>query len=493
MIIQGTIQTYVFNQTGGVVTDPINGSYLQAYCEFLGVTEPVNGSWLQALCNYFGITTPLYSSWTIALANYYGITQPLNATWWYALSQLGGGPPVVPIVADFTADNELPTEGEFVQFTDTSTENPTSWSWTFAGGTPSTSTAQNPLIEYNTAGTYTVSLTASKTGSADTNTKVDFIDVSEVAVIWNQNSNNWNDEIRKWAVPVAPVANFTSDTTTPNSAQNVQFTDTSTNMPTSWAWTFAGGIPATSTLQNPIVSFETIGGHTVSLQVTNLAGTDTKTVTDYINVNPVVADFTSDATIIFENSSINYTDTSTGAPNTWLWTLPGATPSTSTLQNPTIAYNTPGTYTVTLEASNAGSTDTEIKTNYITVNVIPIVADFNASSTTPNEGDSVTFTDTSTANPTAWSWTLPGGTPSTSTAQNPLIAYNTAGTYTVSLTASKTGSADTETKTNYITVVLVPSNLVIDSWEVGPFINNLNGKSTTQFSVSPFSNNLIKY
>ena len=74
MIIQSVQQTYVFNQTQGAVTEPVNGNWLQAYCEYLGITEPVNASWLQALCVNFGITAPLYGSWTIALANYYGIT-----------------------------------------------------------------------------------------------------------------------------------------------------------------------------------------------------------------------------------------------------------------------------------------------------------------------------------------------------------------------------------------------------------------------------------
>ena len=94
MIIQSVQQTYVFNQTQGAVTEPVNGNWLQAYCEYLGITEPVNSSWLQALCVNFGITAPLYASWTIALANYYGITQPLNASWWYAISQDPGIPAV---------------------------------------------------------------------------------------------------------------------------------------------------------------------------------------------------------------------------------------------------------------------------------------------------------------------------------------------------------------------------------------------------------------
>jgi M6 family metalloprotease-like protein len=79
-------------------------------------------------------------------------------------------------------------------------------------------------------------------------------------------------------------------------------------------------------------------------------------------------------------------------------------------------------------------------------------ADFTASATSIDVGDSVTFTDTSSNNPTSWSWTFNGGTPSSSTTQNPIITYNSAGTYTVSLTATNAVGGDTETKVDYITV-----------------------------------------
>jgi hypothetical protein len=91
-------QEYVQCASGGNVTAPVNGNWLQAYCEYLGITQPVNLSWLVALCNHFGITAPLYGSWTIALANYYGISSPAGyGTWWNAI-QAGvcGGTPVVP-------------------------------------------------------------------------------------------------------------------------------------------------------------------------------------------------------------------------------------------------------------------------------------------------------------------------------------------------------------------------------------------------------------
>ena len=83
----------------------------------------------------------------------------------------------------------------------------------------------------------------------------------------------------------------------------------------------------------------------------------------------------------------------------------------------------------------------------------PPVADFSASATSVSEGQSVTFTDLSTNNPTSWSWSFPGGSPSTGSTQNPTITYNTAGTYNVSLTSTNASGSDTETKTAYITVI----------------------------------------
>lgn len=80
-------------------------------------------------------------------------------------------------------------------------------------------------------------------------------------------------------------------------------------------------------------------------------------------------------------------------------------------------------------------------------------ANFSASATSILVGGSVNFTDLTTNNPTSWSWTFTGGTPSTSTSQNPTnIVYNTAGTYSVSLTATNASGNDTETKTGYIVV-----------------------------------------
>ena len=85
-------------------------------------------------------------------------------------------------------------------------------------------------------------------------------------------------------VPQPPVADFSGTPTTVTVGNNVQFTDLSSNNPTSWSWSFTGGTPATSTEQNPTVTYNTEGTYAVSLTATNAEGSNTKTVADYITV-----------------------------------------------------------------------------------------------------------------------------------------------------------------------------------------------------------------
>ena len=89
------------------------------------------------------------------------------------------------------------------------------------------------------------------------------------------------------------------------------------------------------------------------------------------------ADFTASTTDVSLGQSISFTDTSEGMVSSWNWTFEGATPSTSTEQNPTgIVYNTPGDYAVTLVITGpTGNTDQEIKQNYIHVTESVIMQD----------------------------------------------------------------------------------------------------------------------
>jgi len=82
---------------------------------------------------------------------------------------------------------------------------------------------------------------------------------------------------------------------------------------------------------------------------------------------PPVADFEGSPTNVFAGGNVVFTDLSSGFPTQWQWTFPGGSPSSSTLQNPVINYQVPGTYPVTLVVSNANGSDSEVKQGYITV------------------------------------------------------------------------------------------------------------------------------
>ena len=81
-----------------------------------------------------------------------------------------------------------------------------------------------------------------------------------------------------------PVASFDASDTLIAKHAGIQFTDQSTGNPDSWAWTFDGGVPATSTDQNPVVVYPTPGVYNVTLVVSNDSGSDSITQIDYITV-----------------------------------------------------------------------------------------------------------------------------------------------------------------------------------------------------------------
>lgn len=83
-----------------------------------------------------------------------------------------------------------------------------------------------------------------------------------------------------------PVADFTANVTTVAPGETVTFTDLSTNKPTTWAWTFEGGNPATSVEKTPTVTYAEPGTYNVSLTTGNVAGTSTAAEKiDYILVS----------------------------------------------------------------------------------------------------------------------------------------------------------------------------------------------------------------
>lgn len=88
------------------------------------------------------------------------------------------------------------------------------------------------------------------------------------------------------------------------------------------------------------------------------------------------ADFSTDRTTICVGDQIQFSDESYNLVNSWSWSFPGGSPTSASTQNPTVTYNTPGLYSVTLDASDGGTNDSEVKSNYIRVLLPPTTIPF---------------------------------------------------------------------------------------------------------------------
>ena len=152
-------------------------------------------------------------------------------------------------------------EGESVHFMDNSTGNITSWNWTFEGGNPSSSTEQNPVVTYDKAGSYTVSLTVGDGTTTSTVTREAYVNVESEAPI-AQVGLPQGAYLSPWVMMFVP-------TNVP-----LTFTDESTGNPSQWAWTFQGTDVLSSSEQNPTVTYLEPGNYGLKLEVTNDMGSN---------------------------------------------------------------------------------------------------------------------------------------------------------------------------------------------------------------------------
>ena len=251
---------------------------------------------------------------------------------------------------------------------------------------------------------------------------------------------------------------FEADTQNISAGETVSFTDLSVGEASKWNWTFEGGTPPTSVLQNPEVTYENPGTYGVTLEVSNADNSEVLEKEGFIVVSApdVTAAFEASKTNAIAGENVVFTDLSTGSPDSWNWEFisSAGTTVTSTEQNPVIAFDEAGIYSVKLTASNKDNSDEIVMADYVTVvDETAVEADFVAEQRNTYSGATIAFTDTSVGTATEWNWTFEGGTPSTSTEQNPEVTYDSPGTYKVTLMASNDSESSTEVKEEYITVV----------------------------------------
>lgn len=164
------------------------------------------------------------------------------------------------------------------------------------------------------------------------------------------------------------------------------------------------------------------------------------------------ANFTASSTSGTTSTTFTFTDSSINSPNTWYWTFGDTT--TSTLQNPTHTYAAAGTYTVTMTAYNAYGSNTQTRTDYITVTGGGGSAPVSNFSAAPNTGTApltVNFTDLSLNTPTSWDWNW-GDSTTHGTTQNPTHIYTASGLYSVTLTATNSIGSNSITQSNCISI-----------------------------------------
>lgn len=289
----------------------------------------------------------------------------------------GGNPPV----ANFTASATTVCVGSAINFTDQSTNTPTSWSWTFQGGTPPTSTSQNPSVTYTVAGTYSVSLTATNGDGSDTENKTGYITV------------NAKPTVTIAANPSATICSGSSVTLTASGAST-------------YAW--SGGETTASIIKNPI----SLTGYSVMGTDNNgCTNSASQVITTKSLPNPSIV--ANPATICSGSSA---TLTASGG-NSFVWSGSGET-TASVVKSPTI--NT--TYTVTSTAANGC---TKAVSKALVVKAPSLSMSKTDASCSQNNG-SATATPSGGRTPYTYSW-LPGG----ETTQS--IAGLAAGTYTCSV------------------------------------------------------------
>ena len=214
-------------------------------------------------------------------------------------------------------------------------------------------------------------------------------------------------------MPFIPVADFTHSATSCLNTP-IQFTDQSTTpggIIFSWIWDFGDG--SGSTQQNPTHQYSTPGTYDVSLVIENSLGCTDTVMQTIVIAPPPVAAFT--ATSACVNSNVSFTDQTSPAGTSWNWTFGDG--GSSTLQNPTHTYASPGTYNVTLVSTSAGGC---IDTVVNPVTVFPLPAINAGADQTICAGASTTL---SASGGTTYTWN-PGG--------------NTGGTITVSPTTGTT-------------------------------------------------------
>lgn len=383
-------------------------------------------------------------------------------------------------IANFGSNKQVICPGDVVNFSDLSSFVPTSWSWVFQGGTPATSTLQNPSITYNTAGTYSVSLSATNVNGTSVMTKTVYITVSP--------TNN--------ILPL--VEGFQGVAFPPTNWQNYD----AGNDGLVWTKNASVGKASTASLFYDNYNLNSAGIRD-EMRTPKYNFTGYTTIKMYFDVAYARYDAQysdSLAVMVSTNCGLSFTQVylKGGVPlstapdySTALFVPTAAQWRTDTVyltsyagnSNVMIALQNRGRYGQGLYIDNINITGA--------VAGLPPTANFAYAASNPCSGQAVNLTDMSTNLPTSYNWTMTGGTPNTSTAANPTVSYAAAGNYVVTLVATNS-NGNSAPMSQTITVGATPT-LAVTSPSICYGSNttvNASGASTYSWSTGASSNSI---
>lgn len=375
-----------------------------------------------------------------------------------------------PPVADFSASATAICAGTCIDFTNLGTYVAgATFSWDF--GNTLTSTLEDPTnICYNTAGTYTVSLTITDANGTDTETKTSYIvvtDPNSAGTDVNANACNNASVTLSTLLSGADAGGVWAETSgSPSGQFNTSTSVLNANGLTPGIYTF------TYTVSGPAPCGTDQAILTINVQDCSVSGP--------------TASFNVSSGTVCQGQSLIFNSNSTGSNiQSYSWSFGGGLPGTANTAGPhSVTFNTVGNFSVLLVVTDEfGATDDTLVTIQVISCSAPVAA-FGISDNDPCSGDCITFTNNSSSVSTpTYAWSFPGGSPSSSSAANPgPVCYNTPGTYTATLVV--TNSFGTASYSQDIDVLNPP---VIDVF--GTTIINLGetaviGANTTEGDIT---------
>lgn len=344
-----------------------------------------------------------------------------------------------PPIANFYTYPLVSCPNTLVNFLDSSIYQPTSWNWTFQGGTPATSTLTNPSVQWTTPGTYSVSLTVSNVNGNNTKTKLSYITISgPIApplvegfqslpfLPSNWVANNINNDNMDWQ-RITGLGGFgTSNACAMFDNYNYQVAGDRDEMRTP-KYIFSNVANARLRFDVAYARYDAINSDTLEVKLSTNCGTTWTSI--YLKGGTALA---------------------TAADNTSLFTPTALQWRKDTID---ISLLTAGQGNVMFSFINHGQYGNRLFLDNI--NLAFPTPTLNVNPSAPIcAGSALTLSNTSIAAST-YTWSFPGATPAISNAVNPSVTYSASGIYTYTLSATNGLSSAAITRT--INIIASPT------------------------------------